>query len=152
MQKIGFAEALEEIVSANPRFDREAYVFLRDALDYTIKARKKQKSELSRHVTGQELLEGVRLYALDEFGPMVPTVFEAWGIQTCGDIGEMVFNLIRAGIFGKTENDCIEDFRAGYNFHDAFVKPFLPEKKVAPPAASPQNTAAEPNETVTKPS
>ncbi len=128
MQKIGFAEALERIVAADARFDREAYLFLRDALDFTIKSRKKQKSDLSRHVTGQELLEGVRLYALGEFGPMVPTVFETWRIKQCDDIGEMVFNLIRAGIFGKTENDSIEDFKAGYDFHEAFVKPFLPEK------------------------
>ena len=150
MQKIGFAEALEQIVTANPRYDREAYVFLRDALDYTIKARKKQKSEISRHVTGQELLEGIRLYALDEFGPMVPTVFDTWGIRSCGDIGEMVFNLISAGIFGKTENDCIEDFRAGYNFHDAFVKPFLPEKRSASVSVTPsEKTDAPKSETVT---
>ena len=130
MQKIGFAETLDRIVAADPRYDREAYLFLRDALDFTIKSRKKQKTDLSRHVTGQELLEGVRQYALREFGPMVVTVFDTWNLKECGDIGEMVFSLIRAGIFGKTESDSIEDFRKGYGFHDAFVKPFLPERPV----------------------
>jgi len=128
MPKLGFSEALDQVVAADPKFDREAYLFLRDALDFTIKSRKKQKSDLSRHVSGQELLEGVRLYAIQEFGPMVPTVFETWNIQKCGDVGEMVFNLIKGGIFDKTENDSINDFADAYDFHEAFVKPFLPEK------------------------
>src|SRR5271154_912810 len=98
MQKVGFNEGIEAVVAADPRYDRESYIFLRDALDYTIKQRKK-KEDASRHVTGQELLEGVRQYALLEFGPMVVTVFSYWGIQRCDDVGEMVFNLIRAGIF-----------------------------------------------------
>ena len=85
------------------------------------------------HVTGQQLLEGIRLYALKQFGPMVPTVFEYWGIRRCDDFGEMVFNLIRVGIFGKTESDSIDDFRGAYTFHDAFVAPFLPERPVAHP-------------------
>lgn len=139
MQKIGFAEALEKIVALDPRYDREAYLFLRDALDFTIKARKKQKSGLSSHVTGQELLEGVREYAIGEFGPMVPTVFETWNIQECTDVGNMVFNLIQAGIFGKTDTDTIEDFKDVFDFHDAFVKPFLPEKpRPTPPVATPR--------------
>jgi uncharacterized repeat protein (TIGR04138 family) len=135
MQKIGFAEALDQIVAEDARFDKEAYLFLRDALDFTIKSRKKQKSDLSRHVTGPELLEGVRQYAIQEFGPMVPTVFDTWRVKECSDVGHMVFNLIRAGIFGKTETDTIDDFKGCYDFHDAFVKPYLPEKPV-PPASS----------------
>jgi len=140
MQKIGFSEALEKIVAADPRFEREAYLFLQDALDFTLKSRKKQKADLSRHVTGQELLEGVRQYALEEFGPMVPTVFETWGIRQCPDIGAMVFNLIGAGIFGKTERDTIDDFKEGFDFEEAFVKPFLPDplRLPSPSAALPR--------------
>ena len=44
----------------------------------------------------------------------------------------MVFNLIGAGIFGKTEQDSLEDFKSVYTFQDAFVKPFRPE--TAPPS------------------
>ncbi len=128
MQKTGFTEALEKVVAADPRYDREAYLFLQDALDFTMKSRKKHKSDLSRHVTGQELLEGIRVFALREYGPMVLTVFGTWGIRRCDDFGEMVFNLIRIGIFGKTETDTIEDFRNGYDFAEAFEKPFLPER------------------------
>jgi uncharacterized repeat protein (TIGR04138 family) len=128
MQKIGFAEALDSIVASDPRYHRDAYVFLRDALDFSTKQQKKIKGTSVRHVSGPELLEGVRQYALKEFGPMVTTVFDSWGISSCEDIGHMVFNLIGAGIFGKTEQDSIEDFRDVYDFDEAFVKPFAPTK------------------------
>lgn len=138
MQKIGFAEALDSILLTDTRFHRDAYVFLRDALDFTVKQKKKNKEEVSRHVTGQELLEGVRQFALKEFGPMVPTVFSYWNVNSCADIGHMVFNLIEAGIFGKTDRDSIEDFRDFYDFKDAFVKPFLPEPVGKVPAVGEQ--------------
>src|SRR6058998_2451004 len=128
MQKIGFAEALDSIVASDPRYQREAYAFLRDALDFTTKQQKKVKGVSVRHVTGPELLHGVRQYALKEFGPMVMTVFDNWGIHSSEDVGNMVFNLIGAGIFGKTEEDSMEDFRNVYDFKDVFVKPFAPEK------------------------
>jgi len=128
MQKIGFAEALESVVGSDPRYQRDGYIFLRDALDFTTKQQKKIKGVSVRHVTGPELLDGVRQYALKEFGPMVMTVFDSWGIRSCEDIGHMVFNLIGAGVFGKTEQDSIEDFRNVYDFKEAFVKPFSPAK------------------------
>ncbi len=132
MQKIGFAEALDSIVATDHRYQREAYIFLRDALDLTTKQQKKVKGTTIRHVSGPELLGGVRQYALKEFGPLVMTVFENWGIHATEDIGHMVFNLIGAGIFGKTDEDSIEDFKNVYDFQEAFVKPFAPEKKVEP--------------------
>jgi uncharacterized repeat protein (TIGR04138 family) len=128
MQKIGFAEALDSIVAGDPRYQRDAYVFLRDALDFTTKQQKKVKGATVRHVTGPELLGGVRQYALKEFGPLVMTVFDNWGIHSCEDVGNMVFNLIGAGIFGKTEEDSIEDFKDVYDFGEVFVTPFAPEK------------------------
>lgn len=130
MQKIGFAEALDSIVAGDPRYARDAYIFLRDALDFTTKQQKKIKGTTVRHVAGPELLEGVRLYAMKEFGPMVVTVFGYWGIHRTEDIGHMVFNLIDAGIFGKTDEDSIEDFKNVYDFEEAFVKPFAPAEPV----------------------
>ena len=139
MQKIGFAEALDSIVASDPRYQGDAYVFLRDALDFTTKQQKKVKGLTVRHVTGPELLDGARQYALKEFGPMVMTVFDNWGIHSCEDIGNMVFNLIGAGIFGKTEEDSIEDFKNVYDFGEVFVKPFAPAKpaRAKPPAQLP---------------
>jgi uncharacterized repeat protein (TIGR04138 family) len=133
MQKLEFGEALDLIHSTDSRYDRDAYHFLRDALDFTIKLRKKAK-EGDGHVNGPQLLEGIRQYALKQFGPMVPTVFNYWGITCCDDFGEMVFHLIRVNIFGKTATDSIEDFRGGYDFREAFVAPFLPAAPL--PAAS----------------
>jgi len=137
MQKIGFAEALDSIVANDPRYHRDAYVFLRDALDYTTKQQKKTKGASVRHVAGPELLEGVRQYALKEFGPMVVTVLSYWGIRSCEDVGHMVFNLIGAGIFGKTEEDSIDDFKNVFDFQEAFVKPFAPEKSARLDAPNP---------------
>ena len=130
MQKIGFTEALDSIIAIDPRYQRDSYAFLRDALDFTTKHQKKIKGVSVRHVTGPELLDGMRQYALKEFGPMVMTVFDNWGIHSCEDIGNMVFNLIGAGIFGKTEQDSIEDFKNVYDFDAAFVRPFAPTKRI----------------------
>lgn len=131
MQKIGFTEALDSIVASDPRYHRDAYLFLRDALDFTTKQQKKMKGAAIKHVSGPELLEGVRQYALKEFGPLVLSVFAYWGINRCEDIGHMVFNLINAGIFGKTDQDSMDDFKAVYNFRDAFVAPFQPHSRDA---------------------
>ena len=144
MQKIGFAEALESIVANNPRYHRDGYIFLRDALDFTTTQQKKIKGVSVRHVTGPELLDGVRQHALKEFGPMVITVFDSWGIQSCEDIGHMVFNLIGVGVFGKTEEDSIKDFKNVYDFKEAFVRPFAPTKAetAKPPTELPAPKAA----------
>src|ERR1700747_408214 len=128
MQKIGFAEALESVLGRDPSYNRAGYIFLRDALDFATKQQKKIKGVTVRHVAGPELLDGVRQYALKEFGPLVMTVFDNWGIHSCEDIGNMVFNLIGAGVFGKTEEDSIEDFKNVYDFREAFMKPFAPAK------------------------
>jgi uncharacterized repeat protein (TIGR04138 family) len=144
MQKIGFSEALESVITSDPRYHRDGYIFLRDALDFTTKQQKKIKGVSVRHVTGPELLDGVRQYALKEFGPMVVTVFDSWGIHSCEDIGRMVFNLIGAGVFGKTEEDSIEDFKNVYDFQEAFVQPFAPPKQEPdkPPAHLPAGRPA----------
>ncbi len=125
MQKLDFNQAVEQIVAADPRYTSEAYQFVREALDFTIKQRKKAK-DLSAHVTGQQLLEGVRLYALKQFGPMVTVVFDYWGLRVCDDFGEIVFNLIGVGVFGKTDRDSQEDFKGVFTFKEAFIDPFLP--------------------------
>ena len=133
MDQSKFETALDAVIANNPRYDRSAYLFLRDALDYTLKERKKATGQ-SGHVSGQQLLDGIRRYALKQFGPMVPTVFEYWGIQGTEDFGHMVFGLVSVGIFGKTERDSIADFQDVYSFHEAFVAPFLPEPAPEAPA------------------
>src|SRR5690606_9311005 len=93
--------------------------------------RRKEKSPKAaqRHISGQELLEGMREYALDQYGPMTRTLFSEWGVNECRHFGEIVFQLVDYGVLGKTEDDKLEDFCDGYDFDQAFLKPFLPKKK-----------------------
>jgi uncharacterized repeat protein (TIGR04138 family) len=133
MQPLNFEESLEQIVAKNPRYHHDAYVFMREALEYTQGSIGKSKKNEIRHVSGNELLEGVRKYAIEQFGPMVPTVFSEWGIRSCEDFGELVFLMIENNILAKTEQDSRDDFKAGYNFYDAFCKPYLPSSKVNAP-------------------
>ena len=76
------------------------------------------------HVTGQELLDGIRWLAKREFGPMAKTVFESWGVSKTGDFGDIVFSLVEEGILGKNDRDSKEDFKDVYDFDDAFVKQY----------------------------
>src|SRR5262249_4581640 len=129
MQEVSFDEALAIICAKDVRFAREGYLFVRDALNHTQKEISKKNRNEVRHVTGQELLIGIREYALTQYGPMATMLLQEWGIRNCRDFGVMVFNMVEAGWLAKTETDSIEDFEAGYNFHEAFQKPFLPASK-----------------------
>lgn len=139
MQDPDFAEIVGLICKEDPRFDRRAYDFIRLGLDHTVKEAKKSaasRTGRSRHVSGQELLEGLRVYALDQYGPLAKTVLNSWGIQRCSDFGELVFNLIEYNVFSKTDTDRREDFANLYTFEEAFVKPFLPVKPSPKASAS----------------
>jgi len=132
MQELTFDSTLALILAKDSRYHRDAYLFVKDALDHTQKTVVKASREQLRHVTGQELLEGIRGFALTQFGPMVEMVFEEWGVKRCEDFGEIVFNMVEIGLLGKTEEDSRADFQNGYSFHDAFRKPFLPSDKLRP--------------------
>jgi len=139
MQEISFEEALAEIQAKDPRYHREAYLFVREALDHTQKTVAKDVRGRIRHVTGQELLAGIRDFALEQFGPMAKTLLEEWGVRCCQDFGEIVFNMVEVSWLAKTEKDSHADFQDGYDFDEAFVKPFLPTSKqtVQVPEAKP---------------
>ncbi len=144
MQEGMFADIVGRIREKDPHFDADAYFFVREALDFTSRMLKKPVQGEHRHVTGQELLEGIRAYAVQEYGPMARTVLDSWGIARTEDFGTIVFHLVEAGILGKTERDQRDDFVDGYNFYDAFVKPFLPttsRKKAATGRACPRKAA-----------
>jgi uncharacterized repeat protein (TIGR04138 family) len=131
MQETPFPEVVRTICKKDPRYDSEAYFFVRSALDSTAKSLGKPTTGPSRHVSGHELLDGIRTYALNEFGPMAFTVLTAWGVKRSEDFGEIVFNLVEAGVLGRTEEDKREDFANGYDFSEAFTKPFLPASRPA---------------------
>lgn len=129
MQEVNFDEALEQILVKDARFHRDAYSFMREALDFTQKFIGKENQGKVRHVTPKELLDGIRQFALHQFGPMTATVFEEWGIRQCGDFGDIVFNMVEIGLLAKTDKDTHDDFQNGYDFTDAFCKPFWPEAR-----------------------
>jgi len=142
MQELTFDCTLALILAKDPRYHREAYLFVKDALDHTQKLVVKENRNQIRHVTGQELLEGIRGYALTQFGPMAEMVLAEWGVQRCEDFGEIVFNMVDIGLLGKTDEDSRADFQNGYRFHDAFRKPFLPSDKLRATEDIPKPTEA----------
>jgi uncharacterized repeat protein (TIGR04138 family) len=129
MHEVNFDLKVEQILVRDQRYRREAYVFLKDALGFTRKLMSRENQAKVRHVTGQELLDGIRQFALKEFGPMAVTVLEEWGITSCSDFGEIVFNMVEVGLFDLTDQDRREHFQNGYDFTTAFRKPFWPKDR-----------------------
>ena len=150
MNTANFDEALDQIVQKDIRYHRDAYLFVREALDHTQRlVNKGAKSESRaaadelaegkvRHVSGQELLAGIRAYALEQFGPMTLTVLNEWGVRRCEDFGEIVFNMVENHLLAKTKKDTRDDFKDGYDFDEAFRQPFLPADKPIAPKAEPK--------------
>jgi uncharacterized repeat protein (TIGR04138 family) len=129
MEKINFSKTLDQIVREDSRYPRDAYLFVREGLDFTLKTLRKDSHGVHRHVTGQELLDGLRRYALQQFGPLTKMVLNHWNVHRCEDFAEVVFNMVAKGILGKSEQDHPDDFKGGYDFDEAFVKPFQPARR-----------------------
>lgn len=131
--------ATERASQTTRKYHTDAYRFVFAALQYTqekldrsvpVDERETDERDLSGqdaggleghsgHISGGELLEGIRDYALAEFGLMARTVFETWNIHETRDFGEIVFDLVERGEMRATENDCMEDFEGVYSFEQA---------------------------------
>ncbi|MBT5928556.1 MAG: hypothetical protein HOH33_18295 [Verrucomicrobia bacterium] len=133
MQTLDFDQTIEQITQADERFAADAYYFLRDALDHTQSQLKKESTSRKQpqHVSGAQLLEGIRDLALEQFGPMTLTVMHDWGLKRCEDFGEIVFNMVDHKLLSKTQEDTRADFKSIYDFEEAFKKPFLPRIRPA---------------------
>jgi uncharacterized repeat protein (TIGR04138 family) len=120
-----FNEVIHMIRKDDPRYARGAYYFLRQALDFSLKEMSR-RGDLgqSNHLSGQQLLEGIRLFALEQYGPMARAVLEHWGVKNCRDFGNIVFNLVACRVLGKTDQDSPDDFNGGYDFKTAFEAPY----------------------------
>ncbi|NLB69416.1 MAG: hypothetical protein GX804_07015 [Lentisphaerae bacterium] len=125
MNEQSFEETVARLYEENSSYDIEAYYFIREALDYA--TRKIRTGSDNRHVTGAELSEMAREYALEQFGPLALLVLNEWGLYETSDFGEIVMSLVNEGIFSKTGSDKKEDFDDVYDFETAFAVPFLPE-------------------------
>jgi uncharacterized repeat protein (TIGR04138 family) len=114
-----FYEKIEQIVDRDDRYKVAAYAFVMLALNYTV-----SKLHRSGHVTGKELLGGIKEFGIAQYGPMAKTVFNYWGVHTTRDFGEIVFNLVEHKLLGKTEEDRLQDFENVFNFEEEFVKKY----------------------------
>ena len=128
-------QCLEDMVRRDPSYAYEAYEFVFAALAHTQKLLGRAPEEpveeppedeevVEHHVSGPELLEGIRDLALREFGLMARTVFRMWGIDRTADFGEIVFNLIEANLMSKTDEDCRADFVGVYDLDQALVRDY----------------------------
>lgn len=95
-------------------YDYHAYLFVNSAVTYTVEKFARNNAP-SRHVTGQELIDGALEFAFNEYNVMAPHVFKYWGLLTGSDIGTIVYRLIEVNILSASEDDRREDFDAPGN-------------------------------------
>jgi uncharacterized repeat protein (TIGR04138 family) len=120
-----------ELLANDKRYKREAYQFVFEALRYAheklglgsetpvesiVSQSSEETTEAQRHLTGRELCEAIRRFALEQFGYMANTVLNSWGVHNTGDFGNIVFNLIDIGEMSKTKQDRREDFDNVFDF------------------------------------
>ena len=114
---------LKQVLRKAGPYPLEAFNFVREGLTYTAQSIHEDLEALpesDRHITGQQLCLGLRDYAIDQYGLLAPTVLRHWRIRRTDDFGRIVFAMIDAGLMTSTDQDSIEDFRAVYDFSEAF--------------------------------
>jgi uncharacterized repeat protein (TIGR04138 family) len=117
---------------ARTRYHRNAYHFVFAALRYTQETLERDEIEFvdeetreeENHISGGELLEGIRRLALEQFGLLAPTVFRHWGVRSTDDFGRIVFEKIECGEMRKTDRDRLSDFFGVYDFDEAFDRQY----------------------------
>lgn len=133
-----------QLLRDDPRFKIDAYQFVRDALAYAqevLEMGVETPTDLTQaeetdadcprveaHLTGQQLCEGIRQYAQEQYGLMAKTVLNSWGVQRTGDFGDIVYHLIEIGLMKKSKTDRREDFDDVYDFDTAFRQQFSIER------------------------
>lgn len=120
-----FMEMLFSIKEKNGKYPEKAYLFAFKILKDLAKNNKNQQK--SENIKAANLLITFRNYALNEFGPMTASVLQEWNICSCRDLGNVIFDLVNAGVLEKDETDRIEDFEEIYDFNEAFIHPYLPK-------------------------
>ena len=118
---------VRDILTKDRRYGEDAYYFVNEAVLFSAEYFSKPEFGQSRHLSGPELLQGMREFTLSEFGSMSRAVLRRWGIETTLDFGHVVFNLIDAGVLAASPTDKLGDFDDVYDFNEAFIRPFEPE-------------------------
>lgn len=126
------SDPLRNLALRDGRYSPEAFRFLFDSLDHAVRLAGKEQAEgAARHVTGQEVLTGMRAFAKETFGPLAAHVWRAWGVRDTMDWGRIVFLLVEEGLLKRQDGDSIEDFRQGFDFDEAFVRGYRTELPAA---------------------
>lgn len=142
------AHPIAKLLKEDRRYKLDAYAFVFESLNFAHKelgmgapatseaeeetpeeTEEGESQQSERHLTGQQLCEAVRRYALEQYGYMAQCVLESWGVRSTSDLGEIVFNLIRIGQMRKTKDDLREDFDDVFDFETGFKQSF----KITPP-------------------
>lgn len=111
------------IARQDGRYSGHAFVFLHDALDYTVHQleRAHLEEEGARHVSGRELYRGLVAFAKLKFGPLAAVVWRSWGVERPLDWGEIVFLLVERKLLRSRPEDTLEDFDLSEEFEKLFV-------------------------------
>ena len=123
-----FSEAVEAIMRDRPQYTREAYDHMIVAMDKTSEQLAKQENG-NKHLTAEELFFGFCACAIDEYGPMAHAVLEFWGVRDAKDVGQIVYNLIEVGVFGKQKEDSQEEFDCLPDMKQLLRVAYLPESE-----------------------
>lgn len=120
-------DPLRKLALRDGRYAPQAFQFLYESLEHAVKLAGRESAEGSdRHVSGQELLLGMRQYARELFGPLAGEVWRRWGVRESLDWGNIVFLLVEANLLNRQESDTIDDFRQGFDFDEYFVRTYEP--------------------------
>lgn len=120
-------DRVRKLAQKDGRFSPEAFGFLFESLEVAIRvAGKEDATGPERHVTGQEVLAGMREHALRTFGPLAAEVWRSWGVHEALDWGRIVFLLVDASLLNRQETDTLDDFRHGFDFDEVFVRQYTP--------------------------
>jgi uncharacterized repeat protein (TIGR04138 family) len=120
-------DSVRDLALADGRYSPEAFRFLFESLDHAVRlAGRPTREGEPRHVSGQEVLAGMRALGLELFGPLTPQVWRSWGVQETLDWGRIVFLLVEADLLKRQESDSIDDFRNGYDFDEVFTRTYKP--------------------------
>ena len=122
-------EKIYDVLRDDPRYPLEAYEFVCDTVAYTQEMlgrapQEEDDPETDYHVTGGELVRGACEFAVQEFGLMAPMVFKMWNIRRTDDVGNIVFNLIRAEQLSQSDRDDPNDFRDLFDIQKALADGF----------------------------
>lgn len=116
-----------EVVEHDGRYPLEAYAFLQEGLEFTVRRIHGESASQPlvktgrpdpRHVDGEQLCRGMRDLALARWGRLAKTVLNSWGVHGTRDFGEMVFVLVANEFLHQTDEDRLDHFENVFSFCD----------------------------------